>query len=208
MSLRKIASLTMLLAFILLVATSVIIYIAPYGRQSSQWAWAGLGKHEWQAMHTNLGVLLLTSGIVHIVYNIKPIVAYLRNKQKKMRILTLNFNIALLLAIWVVSSTLYELPPINTIQEFRQSRKHIMDKPLKVPEMETKRFPDRPPFRFGSRSLEDVCEEYGLDQQAILQALENLGIKAKAAWSIKSIAEENDMEPHSIFDVIQQLQAE
>jgi hypothetical protein len=208
MSLRKIASLTALLSFALLAFTSVVLYIAPHGRRSGQWEWLELSKHEWQAMHTNLGILLLAACIIHMVLNIRPIVSYLRTKEKTLRVFTLNFNIALLLTAWIVVSTLFEWPPVSAIQTWEPgSRSCMVEEPRnETEEPAEKTFPDRPPFRFGSRTLAEICEKYGLDQQATLQSLRQIGINAKAEWTIKTIAQENDMQPHSLFDTLRQLQ--
>lgn len=69
-----------------------------------------------------------------------------------------------------------------------------------------KPMPEKPPFLFSRRSLSRLCDDYGLDKAATLQGLERLGINAESEWSIKRIAEENDMESHSVFDTIRQLQ--
>jgi len=66
-------------------------------------------------------------------------------------------------------------------------------------------FPEKPPFRFGSRALAGVCEEYGLDKETIVIELEAFAIEAKPEWSIKKIAEENDMEPEALFEVIREI---
>ncbi|MEN8255074.1 MAG: DUF4405 domain-containing protein [Verrucomicrobiota bacterium] len=208
MSLRKITSLTALLSFILMIITSIVLYIAPFGRHSGRWQLLGLEKGEWKALHVNLGILFLVVGIIHVVLNLKPIILYLKNKNRKLRVFTLSFTIATLITFWIVVSTLFNLPPVNTIQRYRQGRKHVMDNhgQTDVSEPKTKPFPDRPPFRFGSRTFTDVCEEYGLDRGAALQELRRLGIEAQADWSIKAIAEKNDMALYSVFEAIRQLQ--
>lgn len=210
MTLRKSTSLTALLSFILLAFTSVVVYIAPHGRQSGQWEWLGLEKHRWQALHTNLGILLLVACIVHIVLNIRPIVAYLRNKHKKLRIFTWDFNVALLLTGWIVASTLLDLPPINIIQKYKAGQRHAMTRKSEspAPELKTEPFPGRPPFRFGSKILSTFCAEYDLDEAAVVEGLRNLGIENQPNWSIRKIAETNKMEPYSIFEAIEQLHAQ
>lgn len=68
-----------------------------------------------------------------------------------------------------------------------------------------KPFPEKASFLVLRRALSRLCGEYGMDQAAILQELENLGIHAEPEWSIKRIAAENNMQPHSVFDTIRQL---
>ena len=66
-------------------------------------------------------------------------------------------------------------------------------------------FPEKPPFRFGSRTLAWVCGEYGIDAASIDRELSGFAINAKPDWSIKRIAEENDMETAALFEVIREL---
>jgi len=208
MSLRRVTSLVALLSFILMIATSIVLYIAPFGRHSGRWQWLELEKGEWKALHVNLGILFLAAGIIHIAINLKPIVCYLKNRERKLRVFTIDFNIAALLTLWIIVGTLLEIPPINLIQKYREGRKHVMDNhgQTDVAEPEAEHFPDHPPFRFGRRTLADVCDEYVLDLEATLQVLGRLGIEATPEQSMKKIGERNDMELHGLFDTIRQLQ--
>ena len=78
MKLRKITSLTALLAFILMLLTSIILYIVPQGRIAywSDWRLFGLSKTDWGNLHINLGFLFLIAIGLHVYYNWKPLMAY------------------------------------------------------------------------------------------------------------------------------------
>jgi uncharacterized membrane protein len=71
MKLRKTTSLTTLLSFILLLVTSIIMYVTPQGKIAfwANWEIAGLNKEQWGALHTNLGILFVAAGLVHTVLN-------------------------------------------------------------------------------------------------------------------------------------------
>jgi len=79
MKLRKITSLTMFLSFLLLIVTSIVLYVVPHGRIAywSDWRFMGLTKTLWGDVHINLGVLFLVSGLLHLYYNWKPMVTYM-----------------------------------------------------------------------------------------------------------------------------------
>ena len=64
MTMRKITSLTASLSFVLMVATSVILYIVPQGRVAywADWRLWGLTKTQWGEIHINVGLLFLLSG--------------------------------------------------------------------------------------------------------------------------------------------------
>ena len=61
MNIRRLTSLTAALAFLMMVLTSVILYIVPHGRVAywSDWRLWGLSKTDWGNIHTNLGLLFL-----------------------------------------------------------------------------------------------------------------------------------------------------
>ena len=101
MKIRRVTSLTALLSFIFLITTSIILYIVPPGRVAywADWQLWGLTKTEWSNIHINLGFLLLLSISLHIYYNWKPIISYLKNKAKQVKIFTKEFNVALVLTI-------------------------------------------------------------------------------------------------------------
>jgi len=69
MNMRKITSLTMLISFVLLVLTSVILYIVPQGRVAywADWHLLGLSKSQWGNLHINLGFLFLLAGFLHLL---------------------------------------------------------------------------------------------------------------------------------------------
>lgn len=77
MKVRKATSLTVLLTFVLLVLTSVILYIVPHGRVAywADWHLWGLTKTQWESFHINLGLLLLLAILLHIYLNWKVIVS-------------------------------------------------------------------------------------------------------------------------------------
>lgn len=113
MNIRRVTSLTALISFLLLILTSIILYIVPAGRVAywSDWRLWGLSKTQWSDLHINLGVLFLLSIILHIYYNWKPIVTYLKNRAKKVVVVTGEFNIAMVITILILLGTYAMVPP-------------------------------------------------------------------------------------------------
>jgi hypothetical protein len=79
MNIRRITSLTAALSFLLMVLTSIILYIVPQGRVAywADWKLWGLTKTDWGNIHINLGLLFLIALFIHIYYNWKPLINYL-----------------------------------------------------------------------------------------------------------------------------------
>mgnify|MGYP001828380934 CR=1 FL=1 len=202
MSLRKIAFLTASLAFCALVLTSVMLYSAPSG--SNDWSALGLGKREWFAVHVDLGVLFLIAGGTYALLNAKSILGYFKNDDGTFRLFTANFNIALLLTIWMVLSSIFSWPPVNAIRNFKLSQPPENPRIEEIA-VETKAMPERAPFFFSRRALSAICEAYGMEPEVVVGRLRDVGIDADAEESIKKIANANDMEPEALYDVIRQL---
>ena len=70
---------------------------------------AGIGSAP--HIHINTGILFLITGFLHIYYNWKPILSYLKNQSRQLKIFTKNFNIALFLTLFVALGTYFEIPP-------------------------------------------------------------------------------------------------
>ena len=195
MSLRKVASLTTLLSFILLIITSVVLYITPQGKIAfwANWRCWGLGKEDWGALHTNLGILFLVAGIIHTVLNWKPIVAYMKSKAKKLKVFTADFNVALAITLLITLFTLFELPPVSGVQGFNH----------KLKEAAAEQYGEPPYGHAESSTLNSFCRRTGLDLQEAIQNLEQAslnGVSEKA--TLAEIAEANGMTPQQVYDTI------
>ena len=117
MKMRKITSLTAGLSFVLMVLTSVILYIVPQGRVAywADWRLWGLSKTDWGNIHINLGLLFLIALFLHIYYNWKPITAYLKDKSRNMKVFTPDFNVALIVTLVFTLGTYFLIPPFNWV---------------------------------------------------------------------------------------------
>lgn len=130
MNMRKITSMTMLVSFVILVFNSIVLYIAPEGRVAywADWQFCGLTKSQWGDQHVTIGVLFLIAGLLHLYYNWNPILAYMKNKAREVRVFTGSFNIALTVSVLFVIGTYYSLPPMNTILNISDSFKQAGSK--------------------------------------------------------------------------------
>jgi AraC-like DNA-binding protein len=195
MTIRKITSMTMLLSFVLLVLTSIILYIVPHGRVAywSDWHLWGLTKTQWGNLHVNLGFLFLLSGFMHIFYNWKPLLAYMKNKSRKLKIFTLGFNIALALTIFVSIGTLFNIPPMSTIINFGEA----------IKEQAAEKYGEPPYGHAELSSLTLFAKRTGLDLTVVRQRLQQANIHfQKPQQSIIDIAEHNNITPKALFEIM------
>ncbi len=196
MNLRKITSLTALLSSMLTLLTSIILYIVPAGRVAywSDWHLWGLSKTQWGDIHINLGFLLVLSILLHIYYNWKPILAYLKDKKKNLKIFTRDFNIALAITLMVAIVTYFIIPPFSSILDL--SAKIKDDAALKYGE---------PPFGHAELSpFKSLLKKMGLDYVQSVARLEQAGITIESPDQIfLDIAKKQGINPKQLYDIIQ-----
>lgn len=195
MTFRKTTSLTTLISFILLLFSSIILYVTPQGKIAfwANWKMLGLGKEQWGALHTNLGFLFIVAGIVHTVLNWKPIMAYMKNRSQQLRVFTADFNLALGITLIITLFTLFELPPIIGIQHFNEVLKEAAAEEY-----------GEPPYGHAEASpLKSFCQRTGLELEQAINQLNAAGIEGVSEnATLADLAEANEKTPQQIYALI------
>lgn len=195
MRIRKITSLTALLSFIPLFVTSIVLYIVPQGRVAfwANWRLWGLSKTQWANIHITTGLLFTISIFLHIYFNWKPMMAYLKNRARKTHLFTINFNVALLITLFVVLGTYFQIPPMSSV--IHLGNKITLKANMKYGE---------PPYGHAElSSLKIFASRLGLDLNKSKNLLKKNGIKYEsAAQTIKEVAVRNGITPQRLFEVI------
>jgi hypothetical protein len=194
MNLRKTTSLTTLLSFILLLITSVVLYVTPQGKVAywANWKMMGIGKETWGALHTNIGILFVVAGVVHTVLNWKAIVTYMK-KAQKLRVFTPDFSLALVITLAVTFLTLFELPPLSAIQHHNALLKFEA----------AQKYGDPPYGHAESSTLKEFCSRTGLSMEESIQKLEEAGLKAVSATAtLAEISEANGIPPQAVYNLM------
>lgn len=200
MNMRKITSLTALSSFILLLATIVALYIAPQGRVAywADWHLWGFTKTDWGNIHINLGLLFLLSILLHIYYNWKPIVSYLKNKAKQVRVFTGEFTIALSVTLVVAVGTYFLIPPFHWVMEFNDALK----------DSAAHKYGEPPYGHAELSSLKTFSAKMGIDLPQATQRLKKAGIEFDGAGqSIQEIARVNRLSPKQLYAAIKPVES-
>jgi len=201
MNMRKITSMTALLSFVLLIATSIILYIVPAGRVAywANWRLWGLSKEQWGAVHINLGFLLLLTMVLHVYYNWQSLVSYMKNKTKKFKLFTVDFNVSLLITLVVFFGTLAGLPPMST----------IIDLGAKISENANLHYGEPPYGHAEMSSLADFSYKVKVDLAEGITRLQAAGYEVPdSKQTISQLAEANGVSPKLLYAVIKPQAAE
>ncbi len=195
MNMRKITSLTALVSFVLLMLTSIVLYMVPSGRVANWagWTFSGLEKGDWEALHVNLGVLFLIAVILHTWYNWSAIVTYLRSRTQALKIFTPDFNAALVVTLLVAGGSLAGLPPMKTIVDFGDTLSTRADIAY-----------GEPPYGHAEYStLVDFAEKIRIDLDTVLTALTEAGIKfLSAEETLGQVAANNNSTPQKLHAIV------
>lgn len=201
MTLRKVTSLTATLSFILMLVTSIILYIVPQGRVAywADWRLWGLTKEQWGEIHINVGLLFLLALCLHIYYNWKPLMAYLKDRAKRIKIFTPAFNMALVICLLAVAGTLLMLPPFSWVINVNASLK----------EAGAKKYGEPPYGHAELSSLGNFTQKVGIDTVAARQRLETAGFKVTGGdQTLKAMAAINHTTPKALYAEMQKVDAE
>lgn len=195
MNIRKITSMTMLLSLVVLILNSIILYVVPEGRVAywADWKFFGLTKGDWSAQHTTVGFLFLFAGLLHIYFNWKPIVAYMKNKARQVKIFTGSFNVALVLTGIFVIGTYFNIPPMSTILVFSETMKNNASETY-----------GEPPYGHAeSSSLKMFAKRESLDLEKSVELLKDAGMTITGPEdTLKLIATVNNKAPQQIYEII------
>jgi len=195
MNIKRIVSLTAFISFFLILLTSIIMYIAPQGRVAnwSEWLLWGMSKEQWAAIHVNVGFLFLLALLFHIYYNWQPIVLYLKNKAKRIKVFTMEFNIALILTLLFVTGTYFELPPMSTILTISEDIKASA----------AKKFGEPPYGHAEASTLKTFAIRMNIDLNAAMDLLKKAGYKVdNDMQTLSQLAQNNGVTPQKIYSAI------
>ena len=189
---RKITSLTALSSFILLMVTIVALYVAPQGRVAywADWHLWGLTKTDWGSIHINLGLLFLVSILLHIYYNWKPIVSYLKNKAKQVRVFTREFTTALVVTLAVAVGTYFLIPPFHWVMEYNDFLK----------DSAARKYGEPPYGHAELSSLKTFSSKMGFDLSQASERMKKAGVEFDGpGQTIQEIARLNRMSPKQLY---------
>jgi hypothetical protein len=198
MKIRKITSLIAALSFIIMMLTSFILYIVPQGRIAywANWHLLGLTKKQWGNIHINTGILFLTALGFHIYYNWKPIMSYLKDKAKNLKVFTKEFNIAFLLTSLVVLGTHFEIPPFSSILAMSES----------IKDNAAEKYGEPPYGHAELSSLKTFTKKMGIDLRESMKLLKEAGYTVgEEKETLSDIAKQNKVSPQQIYLTIQPL---
>ena len=194
-NIRATASLIITLSFIVIVISGLVLYFSPRGRVAnwSGWMMMGVGKEDWGAVHTTLGLLMVVGVGFHVFYNWKIIVRYFKMPFAERKRSHREVATAVLVTLVVFIGTLFGWPPFSAVDSIKHSAKDYWEK-AEV----------RSPYAHAEEdTLEVFADNLGRPLDELLERLEEKGFEAQSpAITVGELADKFDATPNDIFSAL------
>jgi len=192
---RAFVSLNMMLSFLVLIVSSVILYVMPPGRDAywSNWTFWGLDKDQWDAVHTVGGFAFLIFGILHLfVFNWKTFWNYVVSKLRRTLNRKTETALAVVLNILLVVVCVADWFPSSTVMNWMTSIKESWVGPRQ-----------RAPYGHAElEKLETLAQRTGINLENAVKELAEKGLTIDPSKTVRSIAEANGRTPSEFFELL------
>lgn len=196
---RGLTSLLTLAGFLVMSVTGIVLYVVPEGRIAywTNWTFLGLTKTHWGDIHILSSLLFVAAGAVHIYFNWRPLMAYLRNKATGGIKLKKELAISVATIFVVTASAIFQLPPLSLLLDLNGAIKAAWS----TKELE-------PPFGHAELlSLAVFAQKTDMQLAPAVAELEKQGLRGvDPDRSLEEIAEDNDISPLDIYRMIKQFE--
>ncbi len=192
---RVFTSFMMFFSFAVEAITGIILYIVPPGRVANwtNWKLLGLSKAQWQSWHTLFGYLFIIIAILHIIYNWKSLIYYLKSKLKEKLKHKKEIYTTLVIVILFSVGSLFNIPPFSSVYDLGE----------KISESwETKE--SSPPIPHAEKlNVEELSKYIEKKPEEIFEILKKEGIVvSEKNKTFEEIAKDNNVSPSDLLDLI------
>jgi hypothetical protein len=165
---RNFTSLTLLFSFIILGTSGIILYIRPEGSIARWigWSFLGLDKKGWEGLHTLFCFLFLIFSIIHLCYNWKVLICFLRNKVAEGIKLRKELTVSVIFVVLFAFIAIMRWQPFWKIAEWRSTlkkAKYLIS--VKPPEAD-----------FEKKKIVEVAEALGISTEELVEKMKQMNV--------------------------------
>lgn len=124
---RSFVAFLVVFSFVVMLVSGMVNFLAPSGRVAREVGWTllALDRVAWQSLHLSFAIVFVVAGVVHIAFNWKGLVHYLRDRTSHHLTARWEAVLALLISAWLAASAVLALPPASNLHDlttqFRQT---------------------------------------------------------------------------------------
>jgi hypothetical protein len=191
---KKITSLSLGFSFLIMSYTGIMLYIVPQGKVAYwvDWHLLGLSKTQYGELHVTSMFTMLIFGVLHIYYNWKPLMSYIKDTSKKVSFTKKELLISFGLNAFIVISTLYMIQPVKSLLDFEEYVKDSWAKEY-----------GEPPYGHAEESkLSVIAQKENFDLEIAKERLTNKNIRFNDDDTILEIARANSLTPSAVYAIM------
>lgn len=193
---RALASLLTAMSFLVMTVSGIVLYVVPVGRIASwiDWRFLGLGKTDWGNLHIISCFLFMLAAAVHIWLNIRPLLAYIRQRAADSLFMRREALVACAVTLLFVVGSVGRIPPLSFVLDLNTYLKGIWNPTTAL----------EPPFGHAEQlPLHLFFQKSGINGELAKAELADRGIRLRSEKdSLEQIARANDTTPLEIYRVL------
>lgn len=189
---RAFTSTVITISFLIISISGIILYIVPPGRIAhwTHWKLFALQKDDWAAVHTIFSYVFIAFAIVHIVYNYKTLLAYLKDRVTKSFSFRAEWILAAALSLVIWIATVFGIAPFSTIMDIGETFKNSWGKSEALPHTE-------------AFTLKKFSSVYNVKLETMKAKLKTKGIdNVSNEMTLDEIANKYKTTPKALYDII------
>jgi hypothetical protein len=183
-------------SFVVLGLSGIVLYVAPPGRIAnwSVWRLIAMTKAQWQAVHTIFSFIFLLAASVHIYFNWKVLVAYVKSKLHDGIRMKRELAAAATVGLAIMIATVAGLPPFSTVMDAGDDIKNSWSVPT-----------SEPPLPHAEElTIERLAETVKMPLDRATENLQARGVTVSAPdATLQQIATANGLTPQQVFQKMQ-----
>ncbi|HRZ38761.1 MAG TPA: DUF4405 domain-containing protein [Candidatus Paceibacterota bacterium] len=193
---RAMTSVMLTASSLVLLASGIVLFVAPPGRVAnwSDWRILGLTKHDWSGLHVWFATVFVVVALVHLVFNVRPLVNYFRSRLTRRFAVRREWAVALALCGLILAGTRLGWPPFSSLLALNEEVKRSWEDPraqAPIPHAEL-------------LTLEALSSQTGVPFETAVERLEARGATdAQPDIVVEDFARINALTPQRVFEIIQ-----
>lgn len=198
---RAFVSLLTAICFAMAVISGAVLFLAPSGRGGGRgWTFWGLNRHQWEEQHIWFCLIFTIVGILHLIFNLRPILNYLKIVGSKTYRFRFEWLAALAVSGVVFSGTYYQWKPFAAFLELPR-RMMQPSRPASGADVVARGGPATRPG-IGQMTLAEYCRQEGLEPDKAIQILQGSGIAARPDMTMREIADLAGVHPSQLRQML------
>jgi hypothetical protein len=175
--------------FLIMTVTGFALFTIPAGRVANwvDWAMAGLTKEQWTAIHVTSSLLFVLAGLVHLWYNFRQFMSYLRSRLAGKLKIRPEAPVTAIFLFALVIGTLRDVAPFNWVLDLSEGIKNSWSVD---PAME-------PPFGHAEEvTLKTLALRTAIKTDDLMAALKDAGwTVTSSSQTVRQVADANHSSP-------------